>query len=161
VSSPSTKMSEPNFLGGFDSLLRVNKDPLLPIVEDVATLCIQMCIADAMHDSKIIANVQNLQSQSLRMLNQLQGQIQNITDRSSVEHCLRLCRRVIEEVEVNVLEVETEVMSNTAASPKSTVMKLHEFYFCITWNIVSRVSLNVIQCSPPFKSCRSASCFVE
>jgi hypothetical protein len=123
LTSSVAKKSEPNFLGGFDSLLRVNKGPLLPIVEDVSTLCIQMCIADAMHDSKIIANVQNLQSQSLRMLNQLSEQIQNITDRSSVETCLRLCRRVIEEVEVNVLAVETEVMSNTAASPKSTVIE--------------------------------------
>ncbi len=120
--SATTVKKEPNFLGGFDTLLRVNKDPLLPIVEDVTSLCIQMCIADAMHDSKIIENVQNLQAHSLVMLSQLSDQIQNVTDRASVENCKRICMKVIEEVERDVLAVETEVVSSTNASPKSTVL---------------------------------------
>ncbi len=121
LSTTTAKKEPTSFLSGFDTLLRVNKDPLLPIVEEATTLCIQMCIADAMHDSKIIENVKNLQSKSLLMLNQLSEQIQNITDRASVEHCKRVCMKVIEEVERDVLAVETEVVSNTSASSRSTV----------------------------------------
>jgi hypothetical protein len=120
--SASTENKEPpSFFGGFETLLRGNKDPLLPIVEEVATLCIQMCIADAMHDSKIIENIQNLQSESLLMVNQLSEQIQNITDRASAEHCKRTCMKIIEKVESDVLSVKTEVVSNTNASSRSTV----------------------------------------
>jgi hypothetical protein len=120
--SATTARNEPtSFLGGFDTLLRVNKDPILPIVEEITTLCIQMCIADALHDSKIIKNVQNLQSQALLLLNQLSEQIQNITDRASVESCKRICMKAIEEVERDVLRVETEVVSNANASTRSTV----------------------------------------
>ncbi len=85
-------------------------------------LSIKMCVADAAHDNKIIENVQKLQARGLDLLNYLTEQIQIISNRTSVEICKRTCKKAIEEMEKDVLNVETEVMSKGDTLSKSTVM---------------------------------------
>jgi hypothetical protein len=104
-------------LSGKDDSLRV-------IVEEATVLSIKMCVADAAHDKKIIKNVQSLQTRGLNLMNDLTEQIQYISDRTSVEICRRTCKKAIEEMEQDILNVETEIMSEGEALSKSTVKNL-------------------------------------
>ena len=80
-----------------------------------------MCVADAMHDKTVNENVHRLQSSVGGLLEQLSMAIISITDRASVEHCLRLCSQAIDDVQVDVLTVETERVVKSEFSTKSTV----------------------------------------
>jgi hypothetical protein len=112
--------TEPTFLG-INALLGGNNDSLRAIVEQATVLSIKMCVADAAHDNKVIENMQQLQSRGSNLLNELTEHIHNITDRASVEICKRTCKKAIEEMEKDILNVETEVMSRSDVSSKSTV----------------------------------------
>jgi hypothetical protein len=95
---------------------------LRSIVDEAAQLSIKMCIADAIHDNTIIENVQDLQSRSLQLLNILAGQLRNIQDRASLKSCQDTCKEVIQEVEKEVLAVETEMVCKADFTTKSTVI---------------------------------------
>jgi acetolactate synthase regulatory subunit len=86
-----------------------------------------MCVADAAHDNKIIENVQNLQARGQSLMNDLTVQIQNISDCASVEICKRTCKKAIEEMEQDILNVATEIMSKGDISSKSTVKNCSRF----------------------------------
>ncbi len=94
---------------------------LRSIVDEATQLSIKMCIADAVHDNTIIENVQNLQSRSLHLLNILVGQLRNVQDRASLIKCQNTCKEVIQEVEKDVLAVETEMVCKAEFATKSTV----------------------------------------
>jgi hypothetical protein len=106
---------------GINRLIQGSGNALDKIVDEAATLSIRMCVADAMHDNKIIQNVQRLQSRSLHLLENLSEQIKMISDSASVQHCKRLCKETMEEVDRDVLSIETEVLCKADSSSKATV----------------------------------------
>lgn len=83
-----------------------------------------MSIADAVHDNKIVQNVQGLQKRGSVLIQELKEKLE-IVDRSSVseiDDCLSLCSELYSEVDKDVLHVVTETCSKgTGFSTKSTV----------------------------------------
>jgi hypothetical protein len=98
-----------------------NSSNLHETVDEAIQLSIKMCIADAVHDNTIIENVQNLLSRSLHLLSILAGQIHDIRDRVSLKKCQGTCNEIIQEVEKDILAVETEVVCQSEFATKSTV----------------------------------------
>ena len=90
-----------------------------------------MSIADAVHDSKIVENVQNLQkrgSDLLRVLNKNIEGLELSSSAESVEACLSLCTELLTEVQKDVLQVATETCSkSTEFTTKSTVLSSYWF----------------------------------
>ena len=103
-------------------LIQGSDNALDKIVDDAATLSIQMCVADAMHDNKIIHNVQRLQSRSLHLLEGLSEHIKIISDIASVQQCKRMCKETIDEVDRDCLSIETEILCKGDSSSKATVL---------------------------------------
>jgi hypothetical protein len=97
-------------------------------VEEITQLSIKMCIADAVHDNTVVENVYGLQLQSLHLLNILAGQLRNIQDRASLQDCQNTCKEVIQEVEKDVLAVETEMVCQSTFTTKSTVISVCTFF---------------------------------
>ena len=94
-------------------------------IDNIRTLCAQSFISDDLYSSETIENVKRMQSQTLQKLNLLSEHIHNVQDRASVDHCRRICKEMIDEVE-RILPVAREVVSTTNSSepPKSTVNEL-------------------------------------
>ncbi len=83
-----------------------------------------MSIADAVHDAKIVENVQNLQKRCSDLLRVLNKNIEGLEPSSteSVEACLSVCTELLIEVQKDVLQVATETCSkSTEFTTKSTV----------------------------------------
>lgn len=80
-----------------------------------------MCVADAVHDSTVNENVHRLQRTVSALLEQLSNEINLITDRASIEKCLKICTLAIEEIQADVLTVETEKVVKSEFSTQSTV----------------------------------------
>ena len=94
------------------------------ILEETVQLSKNMSIADAVHDNKIVENVQSLQQQSVVLTQELQGKLEYLDPASSesVDACLLLCSDLLNEVEKDVLHVTTETCSRgTGFATKSTV----------------------------------------
>ncbi len=111
---------QPSFLG-INRLIQGSDNVLDKIVDEAANLSIRMCVADAMYDNKIINNVQRLQSRSLHLLEDLSEQIKIISDGVSVQQCKRMCKDIMDEVDRDVLSIETEVLCKGDSSSKATV----------------------------------------
>jgi hypothetical protein len=90
-----------------------------------------MSIADAVHDSKIVENVQSLQRRCSELLRVLNKSIEGLelSSTESVEACLSLCTELLAEVQKDVLQVATETCSKSKDfTTKSTV--LSRTYHC-------------------------------
>jgi hypothetical protein len=83
-----------------------------------------MSIADAVHDNKIVENVQSLQQQSSVLIQELRDKLE-VLDRSSpleIDACLICCSELHNEVDKDVLRVATETCTKGSGfSTKSTV----------------------------------------
>ena len=83
-----------------------------------------MIIADAVHDNKIVENVQGLQQRGTGLIQSLQDKLEFLdrTSANSLDECLLLCSDLLNEVEKDILHVATETCSKGAGfSTKSTV----------------------------------------
>ena len=125
--------SEQQSFLGINRLLQASDSDstLIALVDEAATLSIQMCVADAMHDNKIIHKVQSLQSRSLHLLDDLSEQIKMISDSASVQLCKHICKEIIDEVDRDVLSFETEVICKSNSSSKATVYPSLTFHYWV------------------------------
>ena len=83
-----------------------------------------MSIADAVHDNKIVENVQNLQKKSIEMLDSLSGHIEGLeqSPAESAEAGLSVCSELLAEIQKDILQVVTETCAKGSGfSTKSTV----------------------------------------
>ncbi len=83
-----------------------------------------MSIADAVHDTKIVENVQYLQKRSIEMLDSLSGHIEGLelSPAESAEAALSVCSELIVEIQKDILQVATETCAKSSGfSTKSTV----------------------------------------
>ncbi len=108
----------------FNTLLGGKGGSLASTVEEIVQLCKSMSIADAVHDTKIIENVQNLQKRSVEMLDSLSGHIEGLehSPAESAEAGLSVCSELLAEIQKDILQVATETCAKTSGfSTKSTV----------------------------------------
>jgi hypothetical protein len=93
-------------------------------MEETIQLCKNMSIADAVHDNKIVENVQTLQNRSALLIEELQEKLSE-GPATDVEACLLLCNELSGEIEKDILHVATETFSKGKGFPtKSTVFSL-------------------------------------
>jgi hypothetical protein len=112
--------SEGNSFLGFRNFLGSSPTSSESLVEEAAQLCKSMCIADAVHDLKIVDNVQNLQSRSMEYARALRANLEQM----EIEYSIQLCTDILNEMEKDILHVTTETCTKTSESvTKSTVRK--------------------------------------
>jgi hypothetical protein len=115
----------------FNTLLGGKGGSLASTVEEIVQLCKSMSIADAVHDTKIVENVQNLQKRSAEMLDSLSGHIEGLEHSpvESAEAGLSICSELLAEIQKDILQVETETCAKSSEfSTKSTVLgSSHDF----------------------------------
>ncbi len=108
-----------SFIGGVGSVTS--------ILEETVQLSKSMIIADAVHDSKIVENVQGLQQRCGSLVRSLQDKLEFLDRASpaSVDECLLLCSDLFSELEKDILRVAIETCSkSTGFATKSTVPRL-------------------------------------
>jgi hypothetical protein len=109
----------------FNTLLGGKGGTLGSTVDEIVQLCKSMSIADAVHDNKIVENVQNLQKRCSDLLTLLNTNVEGLelSSPESVEACLSICTELLTEVQKDVLQVATETCSkSTEFTTKSTVL---------------------------------------
>jgi hypothetical protein len=108
----------------FNTLLGGKGGSLASTVEEIVQLCKSMSIADAVHDTKIVENVLNLQKRSIDILESLSGHIEGLdhSPAESAEAGLSLCTELLAEIQKDVLQVATETCAKSSGfTTKSTV----------------------------------------
>jgi hypothetical protein len=123
ISVKQEQTKDSSFLG-IGSLLGGSAS-LASILEETVQLSKSMSIADAVHDNKIVENVQGLKQRGSELIRELQDKL-GILDRSNaseLDACLLCCSELYNEVDKDVLHVATETCTKgTGFSTKSTVI---------------------------------------
>jgi hypothetical protein len=99
-------------------------DSIHSLLEESERLSLKMFVADSIHDCTVRENVLRLQERATELVRQLATAIAAITDRASVEDCLRLCSQAMTEVHKE-MTVESEKGTKDDCPTISTVSRLH------------------------------------